>query len=181
MWRCQHTETRDDTTDDELRKAVGRTLQQSTNNHNKRTDENGLATPQVIPNPDSRNRTDKAPQVVRCHGDALARRLRVLLSRVRDIVVRRTRRCDSGKDAVERLESQETASHTLIVAKQKKVHAGNDTDGDLEGIAPKTNVISIHRVEHTARASKRESLDIDGRGLTNIDKQERERERKRGV
>lgn len=64
-----HTKTSDDTADDELPKTVGSALQQRSDNHDRRTEEDSLATTEIVSDPDSRNRASKASQVIRSDGN----------------------------------------------------------------------------------------------------------------
>lgn len=58
-----------DTTNDKVWKAVGTSLQRSTDNHDNRTDKNGLAAAKIISNPNTENGTAETSQVVRRGGD----------------------------------------------------------------------------------------------------------------
>ena len=51
-----------------------------------------------------------------------------------------------GEDSHERLERQETTGDTLIIAEEQKVHAGNDTNGNLQGTALEAEVAACHGV-----------------------------------
>lgn len=58
-----------DTTDNQMGEGVSAGLQRSTDNHDDRAKEDGLATTQVVPNPDTEDGTEEATQVVRGGSD----------------------------------------------------------------------------------------------------------------
>lgn len=58
-----------DTTNDQVRKAVGASLQRSTDDHDDRTDKDGLAATKVVTNPDTEDGTTETAQVVRSGRD----------------------------------------------------------------------------------------------------------------